>query len=152
MGVDLHVHIGAYAEIKAGPQIEIERFIACAVHGKTKSKFCPQCGKETQVIERARETKHSLYSLLPEDEYCDMLSWATREDDLDVILAVGNWNADESRLDVDVDGGATISPITQDTIAHCLRAFNIEYEGVLEVLRERAISVDVKFGVLTWWS
>lgn len=152
MGMNLHVHIGAYAEIKAERKVEWNELQFCKQHGHMRAAYCPHCGKPTDTVKNQIKVKPSFYDLLPEDEYCDMLSWAAGEDDLDVILAVGNWNTDESRLDVNVDGGATVSEITLDMPARFIEAFNAEYAEVLAVLRERAISVDVKFGVLTWWS
>ena len=48
--------------------------------------------------------------------------------------------------------GATINEITPDMPQRFIAAFNAEYADLLAVLHERATSVEVKFGVLTWWS
>ena len=153
MGLDIHIHIGAYAVIKA-PLIKRRHiFKSCSIHGEGKGKYCDQCGGKLRTVETVTEHAASLYSLLPEDKYCDDLTWAAGEDNLDVILAIGNRNNDGASVgDIDAEGGATINEITPDMPQRFIAAFNAEYADVLAVLRERATSVDVKFGVLTWWS
>ena len=158
MGLDIHIHVGAYAVIKAEPIVEQDNILVCSnlecSNGKVqKGKFCTDCGMMLSERTLGRLTRASLYDLLPEDKYCDDLTWAAGEDNLDVILATGNHSDDGTDVGyINAEYGATIKEITADMPARFIAAFNTEYADVLAVLRERATSVEVKFGVLTWWS
>lgn len=152
MSIDLHVHVGAYAEIKPKPRTEILRQLICPKHGlfNLPHEYCPLCGQKTQVKETEIEVKPSLYRLLPEDEYRDQLTWAAAEDDLDVILAISNTGA--GTIALDPDNEPSFKEITPDLPSRYITDFIDKHYCVLQVLRQRSISVDVKFGVLTWWS
>lgn len=152
MGLDINVHIGAYVEIMAEPIYETEDVLMCPFHRDVKTgAFCPKCGHGLVLLPITEVNSPSLYTLMPEDEYADRLSEADVSSELDVVYAVGNWNADETKIEIS-RYGATLSELTPDMLAKFIEAFNAEYADVLAVLRERATSVDVKFGVLTWWS
>lgn len=152
MSINLHVHVGAYVEIKPKPRIEIVKQLFCPTHDALplSHSFCPHCGQKTQVKETKIEARPSLYALLPEDEYSDQLTWAAAEDDLSVILAISNIGA--GVIDLDPDSEPSFVEITPDKPARCITGFINKHGAVLQVLRQRSISVDVKFGVLTWWS
>lgn len=152
MSSELNIHVGAYVEITAEPIYEIEKVLMCTMHRDVKTGvYCPKCGSKLQLVPVTEVRQPSLYTLLPEDEYTDRLSEAEVSDDLDVVYAVGNWNGDETKLEIS-RYVATLNEITPDMPARFIAAFNAEYADVLAVLRERATSVEMKFGVLTWWS
>ena len=154
MGSDIRVHVGAYVVIKAPPVVTEESRYICTngCKGTYLGNYCSSCGAKVELGAIRRKSNATLYSLLP-DKYYDDLSWAAGEDSLDVILAIGNRNYNCASVgDIDAEGGATINEITSDMPARFIAAFNAEYADVLAVLRERATSVEVKFGVLTWWS
>lgn len=155
MGLDIRVHVGAYVVIKAEPVVTEEEKHVCVngCKGAHPGNYCSNCGAKVNLSIIRHQHAASLYDLLPEDKYCDELSWAAREDNLDVILAIDNRINDGTSVgDIDAEGGATINEITPNMPTRFIEAFNVEYADVLEVLRERATSVEVKFGVLTWWS
>lgn len=154
MGMDLSVHVGVYVEIRAKSLREKAIFLSCPIHGEVHSTmlYCPRCGGKVHEVETTIEHPATLYSLLPEDEYEDVLYNASGESNNSVIFAVGNKAGDESSIHVDLAGEDSATEITPEMIAASIVAFNADYADVLAVLRERATSVDVKFGVLTWWS
>jgi len=153
MSSELNIHVGAYVEITAEPIYETEDVLMCTMHRDVNiGAYCPKCGSKLQLISVTEARQPSLYTLLPEDEYTDRLSEAEVSDDLDVVYAVGNWNGDETKLDMNHEYASTLNEITPDMPARFIEAFSAEYADVLAVLRERATSVEVKFGVLTWWS
>lgn len=78
------------------------------------------------------------------------MTWAAAEDDLDVILAISNTGA--GTIALDPDNEPSFKEITPDLPSRYITDFIDKHYCVLQVLRQRSISVDVKFGVLTWWS
>ena len=155
MGLDISVYIGAYVEIKAPPMSVVDEVRECPTHGSMKLLnmsfgFCPLCGQEAVIVEKRSTTSHTLYSLLG-DEYEDVLSEVEQHRPAGLIIATGNSYKDKSHIRVDTDVN-TISEIRPEIPTELVAAFNEFYADVLAVLRQRAESVEVKFGVITYWS
>lgn len=150
MGSDISVYIGAYVEIKAPPMSVVDEVRKCLEHGAMNSLYCPLCGRPTVVTEKRNTSSHTLYSLLG-DEYEDVLSEVEQYRPTGLIVATGNDYRDKSHLRVDTDV-TTISEIRPEIPGELVAAFNEFYADVLAVLRQRAERVEVKFGVITYWS
>lgn len=148
MSTSISVHIGAYVEIKAPPMQVVKR--NCFEHGAMQSLYCPLCGRPTGVVSRKSTSSHTLYSLLG-DDYEDVLAEVEQYKPTGLIIATGNMNNDKTHIDVDTYT-TTINEIRPEVLGELIAEFNTFYAGVLAVLRERAESVEVKFGVITYWS
>ncbi len=149
MGVQVQVYIGAYVEIKAKPMEVVDEERKCLEHGAMKSLYCPLCGRPTVVVSKKSASSHTLYTLLG-DDYEDVLS-EVYDAKKGLIIATGNHHHDKSHIYVDTYA-TTISEIKPEVPAELVSAFSEFYADVLRVLRERAESVEVKFGVITYWS
>ena len=149
MGMDISVYIGAYVEIKASTMAIVDEWRECPTHGVVMSLFCPNCGTATVVTQKRSTSSHTLYSLLG-DEYEDVLS-EVHDAKKGLIIATGNDTRDKAHVSVDTYT-TTINEIKPEIPAELVAAFNEFYADVLAVLRQRAESVEVKFGVVTYWS
>lgn len=141
MGTSYYVHVGAYLEIKTSTIERTSWYKTCPLkHHKSLDPFCPTCGQK-QDQENVTEYP-SLYELLG-DEFEDEIFqlWEKKG----TILAAGN----QRRLpDHHPQDQYFTAEITHDMIDTYLENFAKNYVAVIDMLREKAESVQIKFGVI----
>lgn len=163
MGLNIRIHVGAYVVIKAPSIMKTVDVIRCPkpehYHTYTTALYCPACGEKLIKTQIETSERATLYDLVDEEKYLDVLSAVDDNETIDYggdlsgrIIAIGNRGNDGTSLGDIAHSGATINEIAPDMPARFIAAFNAEYADMLAVLGERATSVEVKFGVLTWWS
>lgn len=146
MGYTNKTYVGAYVLIKAAP-VTVQRVeTGCRTHGAQPkgANFCPECGQPITEIVRNEVRSARLYDLLPEQEFEDVLHSPWDVDGLadDELIALGNESAAGQVEDGD------IMEITPEIIAQCLAEFQNHYAHVLTVLAGRALSFEIKFGLV----
>lgn len=149
MALSNETYIGAYALVRAAPVAVQRTERACPTHGAQPhgAAFCPRCGQTITEIVRSEMRPARLYDLLPEREFEDVLHSPVDIADFDgldddELIALGNESAAGQVEDGD------IMEITPEVIAQCLTDFQNHYARVLTVLASRALSVEIKFGVV----
>ena len=157
MGMNKTIYIGAYLEIDAGTQVEKTITMQCKQHPKNKYSrdisFCNLCGSELKKIVGRKTTQKSYYDLFEtekEDErWEDELNWISAEDDDAIIRLVGNTS--HNNIDGDfVDYGNT--EITPKMPSQYMENFRENYTGIIKFLRNRVKTMEIKFGVLTYYN
>lgn len=146
MALSNETYIGAYALVKAAPVAVQRKERACPTHGTQPqgAYFCPRCGQPITEIFRNEVRPATLYDLLPESEFEDVLFSPWDIDGLadGELIALGDESAAGQVEDDDV------MEITPEVIAQCLTDFQNHYAHILGVLASRVLSVEIKFGVV----
>lgn len=154
MGVEENFHIGAYVLVKVKPEMKPSDKLFCENHPdwsfKYNSKFCRDCGSKL-VPCSDREVYPHIYDILPEDEYLDKLVSAYQEGNPeDEIVLLGNmWFKD---YPVAIDDEFWHREITPSMADLHVKNFKEKYADVIEVLRGRVESLEVRFGAVHWYS
>lgn len=145
MSSSANLYIGAYAIVEAAPIARTAKRWTCPTHRRiTSSKFCPECGRAIELITVVEERPASLYALLRESEFEDILFSPHEVEGLgenQFVACSNTWAI--GQLD---DSGVT--EITPAMIAQCLSDFKEHYARILSVLAQRSLHMEIKFGVI----
>lgn len=146
MSMHTYIRIGAYALITHPPVKQMIQRFGCPNHEPISTgNFCPFCGTGLAEIEVEEICPADLDDLLPKSESLfqpeDVESLPTN-----TFVVMGNLGAVGDHLDEEKD----VLAITQADIDRCIRTFEAGYAQELQILRDRATSVTIHFGVITY--
>lgn len=160
---NLNIHVGAYAVIKAAPILVPVRVATCPDHGKVNNDwvYCPLCGKvlNSQIVKEERQAR--LFQVFPDwptdaapdamfPRFYELLRQVDFSHPEDLIYAIGNLSDDSTKVEFDSNDGGEAQIEVNDP-ARMMVNFIKRYSDVLDAIKEKAISVEVRFGVLTWY-
>lgn len=156
MGMSKKVYLGAYAVCKVKPVREPTTELACAEHGPFKyqdSIYCPKCGKQLEIRQTGtRFVRPMIDDFLPED-MADALYAPVVDEKTGTLFLISNAQV-PLRVCVEVDlldeGKASV--IAPDDVTQMVENFKEAYKNVLAVLEIRTQSVEVVWGMVTWWN
>lgn len=151
MGSHLHTYIGTYLKIAKLPSYGEKKSVkvaTCKCFKSIDSKFCPNCGKpvETKIREFAR--RMSPYQMLEEIGAVDALVVQDLGDEETILtpnhrlphcLTISEYNDLETEREV---------PDPEKS----KHAFLEKYEKEMQKMMEMKIEVELKFGILCYWS
>jgi hypothetical protein len=157
MGMNKDIYIGAYLKIDAGTQVEKTIMMQCKNHPENKYpeeiSFCNLCGSELKKIVEGETTSKSYYDLFEteqeEEKWEDELQWISSEDDDTLIRLVGNKFYDN------IDGNFIEygdTEITPKMPSQYMENFRENYTEIIKFLRDRVKTMEIKFGVLVYYS
>lgn len=157
MGMSLNIHIGAYLIIKPQVLIEDPGPKICKNHLKQcfgiDEKYCSTCGSE--LLNTTKTRVANFYDLVPE-EYEDLVTnihpESMNEKDKSRFIIIGNqyFNETPDYIKNELEYGGQVE-ITSDMAQRFINNFLQNYRKVIDILKEDAESVEVKFGVLTYY-
>jgi len=157
MGISNEFFVGVYLLAKVKPETFVERKGSrfCPKNKKHivrhDAKYCPTCG--TQTSRKTSKKIPYLYELLEGHEREeDLVEPFTMDDFSDThMLMIGNLVSNNLPTDIDFDDYKP-TEITPELIDLYIKNFKEVYAEVIEVLRERTESIEIKFGALSYWS
>lgn len=145
MGMHLQVHVGAYIEAEVKEVEKTTSYIGCVVHGHKTGAFCDSCGAKIKEVERCEMVKPSVHMLL--DGFRDEEAlYQPLYDETDKIILLSNCGG---ALDISEGGDAV--EITPEIASDCVSEFVNLHGSAIEYLLAKVISLEVKFGVVTYW-
>jgi hypothetical protein len=153
MGIEKCVFIGAYLEIDADKIIKTKKEIVCLNCNEIRSenyKYCQVCGNSLTAKFSNIEQNATLYTLLPEEKYADILFQPLEVAfETDKILLIGN----QSNIDLQdrFNDNEKWCEITKYTIETFVRNFYKNYNDIIRILEKRVNKIDVKFGFIEYY-
>jgi len=168
MSISYEVYVGAYAEVDAEPVTVTQKELVCPNNHPVTGKwaFCPHCGRGLALETITERRFPYLSDLLTEDEdeyYRDWLVEPYYNENGPMVL-IGNWHPDaldhhwvayqtSSRCwasDVLCIRDVLCRPDEEGSLRH-KAAFDLFFGELLDLLAERAESVNIRFGVVTYY-
>lgn len=154
MGSSMTVVIGPYAEAKNAKDIttiKIKR--ECPNHKSNRSsndKFCPQCGETIISVEIPETTKYKVSKFLWRNQQFEDRLYSP-DYDLDNVLLPNNYPPNKLKLKYEGFDSVDLSNI--DNIKNeQIEWFNKEYSDIFSFLKESGFDLEIKWGVVTYWS
>ena len=150
MGSSKETYIGVFLIVKGKLLSKIITEKVCLMHlefdFEKTDKFCPYCG--TALTERKRKVLEPSYfhDILFEIEYDDLFQEVnnTNEDMVWITNADGICSIDAEYVD--------FVEINEKMIKNYIENFKKNYKDALEILKERVVSFEIKFGVIVYYN
>lgn len=157
MGVDTNLHIGAYLEIHTNP-IQIEKKFKCCVNHTEKNfeeyeQFCHICGNKLTIKTVVKERWPELEDLCSDDmNLYDIFNVTDPMSKLGerMLLHSNQHQEKDHPYEIDFDYGD--AEITEDMIETYKTNFYTYHKEEIEYLRSKVKSLEIKFGVLYYYS
>ena len=159
MGVDTNLHVGAYLEIYVNPiQVKKEKK-CCANHldkkFKNSEQFCPICGSKLSIQTTIKDKWPYFEDLYEEDEIDieDAFIQADPMSDLgERILLHSNKHQDKKYPYEKSSFEYLDAEITENMVELYKTNFYNQHKKEIEYLKPKVKSLEVKFGVLYYYS
>lgn len=163
MGVDTNYMVGAYLIIEADDIVEQIPSMGCLDHAgeffvidaisKDKIMFCKECGKKYEPKMVMKTRKPNVWRLLEGREDLEDMITDTHmyedDDGVNTIIAISN---DDRRPTMkDLEYGGTIE-ITPQMVSEYVKNFEAKLKDVIDYLKTKARSVEIKFGAILYYS
>ena len=139
--------IGVYLLVSAARIDTAYQYFGCIDHGEKVGMFCQTCGRALGEQVKTKSREPHLDEILTEDKWIDVLFEPEGVDG----LPKNSFIAMDNSGDVMSFSGDIIE-ITPEIIDRCLFEFQRAHAEILAALHQRAISVEVKFGAITYTS
>lgn len=156
MGVETNVYFGAYAEIKSLPstqKIEIIRQCCGSKHGKDVI-FCPKCGTKITDETITKEVEVGIYSVLEgilDSLYCiDVRSRLPKtglKGPKSINILLPNRRG-KSGKNIDLYDSSVSDIPTVDFVEN----FESEYSFEINYLKDKGVDIEIKSGIVVYYS
>lgn len=150
MGSNLKVYIGAYVLIKTEPTTAEVTSTRCPDHGLIfgSVNFCPSCGKPVLVVIDEITRYKTLMDLTgPDDESLTEVQIGA---DTRKIYAIPNRPGVSCNVEIS-DYLSEAVEIPNHLPVSLINKFEIYYGDLIGELKPKVISIEVKFGILTYY-
>ncbi len=142
-------YIGVFLIVKGKPLLEIITKNVCKKHLKLRfedgEKFCSECGDALITKKEEHWEKPYLYDILEEDKYEDIFCQVDSENE-DMIWIVNEVFPDRDHIVSEYE----FVEIDEKMVKDYVKNFKTNHKEILEVLKERVISFEIKFGVVIY--
>ena len=152
MGMYEETFVGAYIELTIKEHKTHVEYQKCPNHPEiTEGEFCFKCGTKIESFNKVKKHYPSYYDLIEEkeDELEDVLNWIHCLEKKGKIFLIGNYNNDEAKFNIDNPG---YKEITLDDPAQCINNMKEYYKDIIAYLSDKCEKLEVKFGVIRYYS
>lgn len=162
MGLYMNAYAGAYLVLsdmtykEDEPRSKIKRFCANESHGKQSGKFCSVCGEK--ILEKThnytvtKTHKREWYDF--NQEFFNVAGFMDIADKCQLIPhdSKGSWEIDLPENFTERGGGGCIPAVKFDKAHEMETVFRRYFEEYIQTLIDEGFTVEVKVGMLIWWS
>ncbi|KKL82345.1 hypothetical protein LCGC14_1985730, partial [marine sediment metagenome] len=138
--------------VKGKPLSEIITKYICRKHLKLRfkdeEKFCSECGDALITKKEERWEEPYLYDILEEDKYEDLFYQVDSENEDMVWIANEVFSMSRDHILDEYE----LVEIDEEMIKNYVENFKTNHEEVIEVLKERVVSFEIKFGVVIYYN
>lgn len=153
MSSSRNVIIGAYLECVSELKTVKVRQLMCKNKHESQSFYCPKCGEKVRSVEIGEEQAAIVNSADLVDVIDDKLQCLY---DLDLEEGVHIWKANwgvQKTVELYVDEyDAGITPLNPSDIPLMIQNFAESYAKEIEIFKKHYKTVDIRFGVINYWS
>lgn len=156
MGVSQNTHIGPY--IKVEEKI-VEKEVSetlntcsnteCEIHGKKSvGKFCSNCGSENKptTTKNKKNVILSIYELLHEFGDSDLVFPVEVTSGSKILLPNRR-----NKYSISIDRDTESKEKEIGNIDQKVESFKDDYNELIQFLKRKELSFDIKFGVISYW-
>ena len=152
MSMERDLYLGAYlvAETEKITRIQKRRGCPnqCIRFYLSGVKFCPKCGTKIEEVGFEEIDYPDYFDILPEDKWVDAL-FCPRLDDRNDLIFLRNAGGDGASIDLPDTGEIVIEP---GDMERCRAAFIEAYWEVMGVIESRVKSIELRFGLISYWN
>jgi len=166
MGVNTDYMVGAYLVIESDDIVEQTPAMGCPNHAeelfvidaitKDKIMFCKKCGKKYEPKMITETHKPTFWRLLEDREDLEDMITDTHmyeyDDGVNTIIAISNESNDNKQPTMKDLEYAGMIEITPQTISEYIKNFETKFKNVIDYLKTKTKSIEIKFGAILYYS
>lgn len=158
MGTDSSTYVGVYLIVPYKKVTKTTKYYVTESGKKSDSKYCPNTGKEHQLVEKPETkmespwTEFGEYDSLTEDEMNDLeddMFWVPQWSESKKETSIFILSESSKYLIIDAEHSST-TDLSKIDIPIILNDFSVEYKKYLDAIKKEYGSVEVKFGVVAY--